>query len=405
MEFFARYQNGEIAELRDVVCVVDLAAIPVTLVILDAKTRAAVDSWVAFDVFARPARALELRLGSLGRAPGARLSIAGVENMRNARRLLPSLRYHQRRDFWRQAQIGALATLALLSVIVAYVYGVPLLAERLVAIVPPDWEKRLGDTAAGQIEIALTDGKGFEICDPDPNSAANRAIARFVDDAFAGLKSPFTPNVTVVRSDIPNAFALPGGQAYYLSALLDASQTPEEFAGVLSHELGHVYYRHAMETLISTSATGLLVGFILGDMTGISIPAAIGSALIDNRFSRNAERQADSFAAATAQRLGYSPAGLFDLLDRVAKDDAFGRALALFSNHPLTDERRAALEVLDTPVPNARPPFNSTEWAAIKAMCPPPPQTESEPAPEQPIADPSTSAEPVSPLDPPPLQQ
>jgi Zn-dependent protease with chaperone function len=405
MEFLARYQNGEIAELRDVVCVVDLAAIPVTLVILDATTRAAIDAWVAFDVFARPARALELRLGSVGKAPGARLSVTGVENMRSARRLLPSLRYHQRRDFWKQVQIGVLATFALLSVIVAYVYGVPLLAERLVGLVPADWEKRLGDSAAGQIEIALTDGKGFEICDPDTSSAANRAIARFVGDAFAGLKSPFTPIVTVVRSDIPNAFALPGGQAYYLSALLDASQTPEEFAGVLSHELGHVYYRHAMETLISTSATGLLVGFVLGDMTGISIPAAIGSALIDNRFSRNAERQADAFAAATAQRLGYSPAGLFDLLDRVAKDDAFGRALALFSNHPLTDERRAALEVLDAPVLNAKPPFSASEWASIKAMCPPPPaENETTPVPE-PLAAPPPSPEPLSPLDPPPLQQ
>jgi Zn-dependent protease with chaperone function len=402
MEFFARYQDGGIAELRDVVCIVDLAAIPVTLVILDARTRAAVDVWVAFDVFARPARALELRLGSVGKAPGARLSVTGVENMRNARRLLPSLRHHQRHDFWKQVQIGVLATFALLSVIVAYVYGVPLLAERLVGLVPPDWEKRLGDSAAGQIEIALTDGKGFEICDTDANSMANRAISRFVDDAFAGLRSPFTPNVTVVRSDIPNAFALPGGQAYYLSALLDASQTPEEFAGVLSHELGHVYYRHAMETLISTSATGLLVGFILGDLTGISIPAAIGSALIDNRFSRNAERQADSFAAATAQRLGYSPAGLFDLLDRVAKDDAFGRALALFSNHPLTDERRAALEVLDAPVLNSRPPFSTSEWAAIKAMCPAPPPAE-EPAPAPSLEPPAT--EPASPLDPPPLQQ
>jgi Zn-dependent protease with chaperone function len=403
MEFLARYQDGDVADLRDVVCIVDLAAIPVTLVILDAKTRTAIDAWVAFDVFARPARALELRLGSVGKAPGARLSVTGVENMRNARRLLPSLRYHQRRDFWRQVQVGGLATFALLSVIVAYIYGVPLLAERLVGLVPPEWEKRLGDSAAGQIEIALTDGKGFEICDPDTNSTANRAIARFVEAAFAGLRSPFTPAVTVVRSDIPNAFALPGGRAYYLSALVDASQTPEEFAGVLSHELGHVYYRHSLETLISTSATGLLVGFVLGDMTGLSIAGAVGSALIDNRFSRNAERQADSFAAATAQRLGYSPAGLFDLLDRVAKDDAFGRALALFSNHPLTDERRAALEVLDAPVLNSRPPFTASEWAAIKAMCPPPP-SQDEPAPE-PLVEPAPSSEPLTPLDPPPLQQ
>jgi len=56
----------------------------------------------------------------------------------------------------------------------------------------------------------------------------------------------------------------------------------------------------------------------------------------------------------------------------VAKDDAFSKALALFSNHPLTDERRAALEALDTKDPGARPAFTDEEWQAIRDMCPPP---------------------------------
>jgi predicted Zn-dependent protease len=95
--------------------------------------------------------------------------------------------------------------------------------------------------------------------------------------------------------------------------------------------------------------------------------------LIDNRFSRQSETQADDFAGKTAQRLGFSPAGLVDLLDRVAKDDAFSKALALFQNHPLTDDRRAALEALDVKDPSARPAFTAEEWDAIRNMCPPPP--------------------------------
>jgi Zn-dependent protease with chaperone function len=157
---------------------------------------------------------------------------------------------------------------------------------------------------------------------------------------------------------------------------------------VLAHELGHVYYRHGMQGLIATSTTGLLVGFVLGDLTGLSVAGAVGASLIDTRFSRQSEAQADDFAAKTAQRLGYSPAGLVDLLDRVAKDDVFSKALALFSNHPLTDERRAALEALDTHDPGVRPAFADEEWEAIRNMCPPPPPpplpaivTPAEPAP------------------------
>ncbi|MBY0431138.1 MAG: M48 family metalloprotease, partial [Rhodospirillales bacterium] len=127
-----------------------------------------------------------------------------------------------------------------------------------------------------------------------------------------------------------------------------------------------------MEQLISTAGTGLLVGFILGDMTGVSVAGAIGTALVDSRFSREAEHQADRFAFDVAQRLRFEPAGLADLLERVAGDDEYSRALALLSTHPLTAERREALERLQTGAGAAmRPAFSADEWQAIKAMCKP----------------------------------
>src|SRR5690606_4429608 len=183
----------------------------------------------------------------------------------------------------------------------------------------------------------------FAICDPDPNSLANRAIARF-GAAALGDGSPFTLDIKVVRTSIANAFALPGGRVYFFSALLDRAQSPDEFAGVLAHEIGHVVHRHSMEGLISSAGTGALVGFILGDMTGISIAAGLGSTLIDTHFSRDAETQADAYAANLASRLDFQPEGLADLLNRVAEDNDFSKALALFNTHPLTEDRRLHLQ-------------------------------------------------------------
>jgi Zn-dependent protease with chaperone function len=343
------------------------------LAILDAGTREIVDRWPADECHLLHSRMMELRIGNRQRPAGARLAVTGIENMKAALGVLPRLNQHQRADYWKQARIIGLATAALLSVIVAYLYGIPLLADRLVTFFPPEWESKIGATADAQIEASLTGGKGYAVCETNPNTVANKAITRFTELAFAGLNSPFAPTVTVVRSDVPNAFALPGGRTYYLSSLIQASRTPDEFAGVLAHELGHVYYRHGMQGLISTSTTGLLVGFVLGDLTGLSVAGAVGASLIDNRFSRQSEAQADDFAGKTAQRLGFSPSGLVDLLDRVAKDDAFSKALALFQNHPLTDDRRAALEALDTKDPGARPAFTTEEWNAIRDMCKPPP--------------------------------
>jgi predicted Zn-dependent protease len=256
------------------------------------------------------------------------------------------------------------------------VVGVPLLASRITALVPAPWEAQLGETARGQIEAMIGEEAGFAVCDPNPNSVANRAIARFAAATMAGSGSPFSPDIQVARSDIPNAFALPGGHAYYFSALLEKTESPDEFAGVMAHELGHVVFRHGMEGLIATSATGLLVGFVLGDMTGLSVAGGIGAALIDTRFSRDAERQADQFAAEAGQRMGFKPAALADLLERVAGDDHASQMLQIFSSHPLTADRRAALEAAPPPPPG-RQVFSPDEWQAIKTMCDPVRPTES----------------------------
>jgi Zn-dependent protease with chaperone function len=370
MEVVGRYHDGLVADVRDVICRLEPAGAAANLVIIDLATREEIDRWRADDVFPLHHRRHELRVGVMGKPSGARLAFTGFEQSRAAQALLKdALAHKHRQERGRQYRAMGLATAALVSVIVAYIYGVPLLASSIVEIVPPEWEERLGETIVAQIEEALAPEAGWAVCDPNPESLANRAIARFAAQAVDGTDTPFKPDIQVIKTTIPNAFALPGGHSFYFSALLDQTDSPDEFAGVMAHELGHVVHRHGMEQLIATSATGLLVGFVLGDMTGLSIAGAMGAALIDSRFSREAEREADRFAADVALRLSFQPAALAKLLERVAGDDTFTAALALFSTHPLTSERRAYLESLGIDEAGLRPAFTDEEWRAIKSMC------------------------------------
>lgn len=367
MELAARYQDGVVSTIHDVVCRLDGP----DLVIADSTSGEEYDRWDAGAVFPLHTRRQELRVGVHGRPYGARLAFNGHKLSTAAHQLLPALVHKHRQERGRQYRAMALATVALVSVVVAYIYGVPLIARNIVGLVPPEWEAQLGETAMTQIEAALRQEAGYEVCDPDPDSLANRAIARFAARAVEGTGTPFAPDIQVIRTSVPNAFALPGGHSVYFSALLDQTETPDEFAGVMAHELGHVVHRHGMEQLVSTSATGLLIGFILGDMTGLSVAGGLGASLIDSRFSRDAEREADRFAADVASRMAFQPAGLATLLERVSGDDAMTRAFALLSTHPLTSERRANLEALTAPAGDLAPAFTAEEWAAIKAMCGP----------------------------------
>lgn len=368
-EIVARYQDGLVSAVRDVVVRLAPAGSLSSLVITDLTTREEIDRWRTDDVYPLHGRRDELRFGALGKPAGARLAVEGAQHIAEARALLPALAHKHRMERGKQFRALGLATAALVSVVVAYIYGVPLLASSIVEVVPPEWEVQLGETVVVQIRDALKDEAGFEVCDPNPNSIANRAISRFAAQAIEGTGTPFAPRIEVIRTTVPNAFALPGGRSFYFSALLDQTETADEFAGVMAHELGHVVHRHGMEQLISTSATGLLVGFILGDMTGLSVAGAMGAALIDSRFSRDAEREADRFAAEVAAKMAFQPAALANLLERVAGDDAFSEALALLSTHPLTSERRAYLESLTVSDADLQPAFSDAEWRAIKIMC------------------------------------
>lgn len=371
MPLLARYSDGATATMRDVVLALDQSVARPELIIADQQSFDEIDRWPLDKVFSLPSHRSELRVGVEGRPAGARLVFTGAEPMQVAHAMFPELPRYRRQEAGKQLRLLGVSTLALVSVVVAYVVGVPLIANRVTALVPAEWEARLGDAALGQIaQIIGTEG-GFAYCDTDPDSLANRAIGRFTAAVMEGTNSPFDASISMVKSDVPNAFALPGGRSFYFSALLAQTNSADEFAGVMAHELGHVVYRHGMEGLIASSATGLLVGFVLGDMTNVSVAGAVGATLIDSRFSREAEREADRFAAETAVRLGFDPAALATLLERIAGDNAMSQSLAFLSSHPLTVERRANLEsmaeaAMTTP---QSPVFSAAEWQAIKAMC------------------------------------
>lgn len=371
MPLFARYSDGAVAAVRDVILAVDSSVAHPELVIADQASHEEIDRWPIDRIFPVPSHQSELRVGVEGHPAGARLVFTGDEPIRVAHSMLPELPRHRRRETGRQFRILAFSTLALVSVVVAYVVGVPLLANRITTLVPPEWEEGLGAAAQGQVMQIIGAEGGFTLCDNDPQGIAGRAIDRFTAQVMADTDSPFTPKIRMVKSEIPNAFALPGGSAFYFSSLLKVTNSPDEFAGVMAHELGHVAHRHGMEGLIASSATGLLVGFVLGDMTNISLAAAVGATLIDSRFSREAEREADRFAAEAAVRLGFDAGALADLLDRIAGDNEMSQSLAFLSTHPLTAERRAALRQIarETVAQPHGPVFSAQEWEAISAIC------------------------------------
>src|SRR5512136_1932629 len=81
---------------------------------------------------------------------------------------------------------------------------------------------------------------------------------------------PFPITLTVIQSQTVNAFATIGGYIYLTTGLIGFSDTEEELAGVLAHELAHITRRHVAKriekekyiniAMLATMLAGMLVG-------------------------------------------------------------------------------------------------------------------------------------------------
>jgi Zn-dependent protease with chaperone function len=258
------------------------------------------------------------------------------------------------------ARIVGWSLAAMVSIIAVVLFGVPLAADRLAPLVPEPLERRLGDVAEKQIKVFF-DGK---VCD---NPAGQQAFAKLVNvlRGPAGLDPSVQP--TVLSSSIPNAFALPGGKVFLFDGLLAKAENPDEIAGVLAHELGHLKHRDNMRGLIYNGGTSFLIGLLFGDIAGSSALIFASRTLVTSSHSREREQDADTFAISVMQQLGRSPKPMGELLYRVTGKEG-GKGLSILSGHPLTEDRLARMSREDRP-PSGPPLLTSEEWVALKSIC------------------------------------
>lgn len=251
---------------------------------------------------------------------------------------------------------------ATLSIVAMIWFGLPLLADRLAPLVPNALERRLGDVAEKQITVIF----GDKTCSNPAGRAAFDKLMKEIGTA-ARLDTPI--RAAVLNTPVPNAFALPGGKVYLFRGLLARADNPDEIAGVLAHELGHVRHRDNTRNMIYTGGTSFLIGLLLGDVTGSGALIVASRSLITASYSRGAEQRADDFAIDVMHRLGRPTKPMGELIFRITGNQR-DNTLSILANHPLTEDRLKRFSEEDRPA--SKPPLLSApEWAALKAVCKP----------------------------------
>jgi Zn-dependent protease with chaperone function len=258
------------------------------------------------------------------------------------------------------ATIIGWSTAATISIVAVVLFGVPLAADRLAPLVPQALERRLGDAADIQIKTVF----GGKVCDNAPGQAAFDKLVNAIRGS-AGLDPSIQS--AVLSNPVPNALALPGGKIYLFDGLLAKAQNPDEIAGILAHELGHVAHRDGTRNLIYTGGTSFLIGLLFGDVTGSSALIFASRSLLSASYSREAEQDADTFAIKVMQRLGRSPKPMGELMFRVTGKEG-DKSPSILASHPLTEDRLARMSREDRP-PSGPPLLTAVEWSSLKSIC------------------------------------
>lgn len=256
------------------------------------------------------------------------------------------------------------ALAVILMTIWLYRWGIPGIASAATPYVPVAWEETLGRKVVEHLAPASRQCR-----DPDRLRKLDRVLQALV---ATRPTSPYQITLSVVDDPAVNAFAAPGGQVVMLRGLLERTDSPEQLAGVLAHELQHVYQRHTTKAILEQTAATVLLAAVSGDVSGGLAWGLEGARTLGSlHYTRTHETEADLEGLHMMQAARLDPTAMIlfygvlqkDLQDQAGPPD-------FLSTHPDMGERLATLVALaGPPPPDARTLLPGEDWKDIRTLC------------------------------------
>jgi Zn-dependent protease with chaperone function len=153
----------------------------------------------------------------------------------------------------------------------------------------------------------------------------------------------------VVQASDINAFALPGGPIFVNVGTITAADNEAQLAGVLAHEMSHIYMQHSAKQAPKATVAQIIAGLAgavlpqsgLGNLARMGINIGAGGVLM--KYSRGDEAQADAVGAIIMYKAGYNPQAMADFFETLQKKYGNGGP-QLLSDHPNPGNRTAAVQ-------------------------------------------------------------
>ncbi len=198
-------------------------------------------------------------------------------------------------------------------------------------------QKRLGAQAAQQVL------QKYHVVQDSRARNFEQVGGKLVNALSPRDRGPWDYRFRVVESKEINAFAVPGGNMFMFTGLLDRLHSDDELAAVTGHEMTHVRKQHWAKAVAAQTKRELGLEVLL-DLThaggGWRTLAGVGDTLLTLKYSRGEEDEADAGGLQNMVAAGYDPHGMLDLFHTLqTATQGQGEPPSFLSDHPLTSER------------------------------------------------------------------
>ena len=226
-------------------------------------------------------------------------------------------------------------------------------------------QEQLGLQAMGEVYKQMP-----VLPDSSPETRYIQQLGKKLQTVIPADKSwPYQFHV-IPAADI-NAFALPGGPIFVNLGTLLAADNEAQLAGVLAHEMSHVYMQHSAKQAPKATVAQIIAGLAgavlpqsgLGNLGRMGIQIGAGTMLM--KYSRKDEAQADSVGAVIMYRAGYNPRAMADFFETLEKKYGNGGPQFL-SDHPNPGNRTQAVQQEIRNWPPKSYAGNSSEFLSAK---------------------------------------
>lgn len=225
---------------------------------------------------------------------------------------------------------------------------------------------------------------------PECRSADLKSAVQTISERLKEEDEDFDYDIIIVKKEIFNAFAMPGGTIVLFTDLISRTDSPEELAGVMAHEMAHIHKRHGVRRQIRSAANVLLISMGIGaGFEGIdtlenmdTLYEILGVTVLDQKFSRDYEEEADEVALRKLKNSKIGASGFLQFFERVKKEyetpdenveEDKTKIPNFLSSHPATDDRIQNVKnaMAEKGYPKGNIGIGRREWNRIKKLCDP----------------------------------